>query len=121
LIFWGEEIFSFVFGEPWQNAGTYAQVMVPWLFAKSIFSPISSIPIVLQKQRQLFAFTLILNLLIPASFIIGSRYYERFESLLLLVSILGFFCVSLMILWIRHISINHKLVDHKSKLEFDGE
>jgi hypothetical protein len=82
--------------------------MVPWLFAKSLFSPISTIPIVLKRQKQLFVLTLILNLMIPISFLAGSVVSNSFESILLLVSVLGFVYVSFMILWIRHITINLK-------------
>jgi O-antigen/teichoic acid export membrane protein len=108
LILWGKEIFAFVFGKMWQDAGIYAQIMVPWLFAKSLFSPISTIPIVLKKQKQLFMLTLILNLMIPAGFFAGSVLSNDFESILFLVSVLGFVYVGFMIFWIRHITINLK-------------
>ena len=82
LIIWGKEIFGFVFGEIWKDAGTYAQIMVPWLFAKSLFSPISSIPIVLKKQKQLFVLTTILNLMVPVSFLMGGLIMNNFSIML---------------------------------------
>lgn len=50
IFFFGEEIFGFVFGDPWLGAGTIASIMVPFYFMRFIASPISSIFAVLGKQ-----------------------------------------------------------------------
>lgn len=43
-------LFPFVFGEEWQDAGRYAQALVPWLFMNLITSPISTLFIVVERQ-----------------------------------------------------------------------
>ena len=47
-------MFSFVFGEEWFIAGTYAEVLSIWMFINFILSPISNILIVINKQKQNF-------------------------------------------------------------------
>lgn len=54
LFFYGDTMFSFVFGEDWFIAGTYAEVLSIWMFINFILSPISNILIVINKQKQNF-------------------------------------------------------------------
>ncbi len=56
FIILAEDLFTFVFGADWLTAGTYAQILAPWLFAVFIFSPISTLFSVLEKQRILSYF-----------------------------------------------------------------
>ncbi len=65
ILIWGPEIFSWYLGSNWLNAGKYAQIMAPALFLNFIFSPISTTPIVYNKQKTAFIITLmgyVLNL-----------------------------------------------------------
>jgi O-antigen/teichoic acid export membrane protein len=54
LFFIGDELFAFVFGENWRQAGEYSQIMAPWLMLNLIVSPISQLPIVLGKLKAFF-------------------------------------------------------------------
>lgn len=45
------EIFGFVFGEKWIEAGRYAQIILPWIFMVSLVLPLSFIPDLYRKQR----------------------------------------------------------------------
>ncbi len=47
-----EDLFTFVFGADWLTAGTYARILAPWFFAVFIFTPISGLFGVLEKQRE---------------------------------------------------------------------
>ncbi len=44
-------IFGFVFGEDWMEAGRYAQLMLPWIFMVSLAMPLSFIPDLYKKQQ----------------------------------------------------------------------
>ena len=57
------ELFAFVFGEKWRIAGEYSQILIPYLFLNFIISPISNIPIIIGKQKEIFFLALIGNLL----------------------------------------------------------
>lgn len=52
LFFFGEPIFGFVFGQKWATSGTYASIMVPWLMLNFLLSPISSLPMILSRQKE---------------------------------------------------------------------
>lgn len=52
LLFFGPDLFAFVFGEQWYKAGQYAQWMAPWLYLQFQWSPLSTIVSVLELQRE---------------------------------------------------------------------
>lgn len=45
------EIFGFIFGDKWIEAGKYAQILLPWIFMVSLVMPLSFIPDLYKKQR----------------------------------------------------------------------
>jgi O-antigen/teichoic acid export membrane protein len=45
------EIFGFVFGDKWVEAGRYARILLPWIFMVSLVMPLSFIPDLYKKQR----------------------------------------------------------------------
>jgi O-antigen/teichoic acid export membrane protein len=45
------QIFGFVFGQNWVEAGRYAQIILPWIFMVSLVMPLSFIPDLYKKQR----------------------------------------------------------------------
>ncbi|PWL28816.1 MAG: hypothetical protein DCO96_08345 [Fluviicola sp. XM-24bin1] len=54
LFFFGEELFGFVFGDEWREAGYYSEIMTPWFMVNFVSSPITSLPLVLGKQKEFF-------------------------------------------------------------------
>lgn len=46
------EIFGFVFGENWIEAGVYARYMLPWIFVGGLAMPLSFMPDMYQEQRK---------------------------------------------------------------------
>ncbi len=59
LFFYGETLFPFVFGEQWQESGRFAEWMAPMLFVNFIISPLSTLMLVLNKQREAFWIALV--------------------------------------------------------------
>lgn len=59
LFFFGSELFGFVFGERWTEAGRIAEILAPALLLNFIVSPISSLSLVLSKQKLMFGFGLL--------------------------------------------------------------
>ena len=45
------EIFGFIFGEKWIEAGRYVQIILPWIFMVGLVMPLSFIPDLYKKQR----------------------------------------------------------------------
>jgi O-antigen/teichoic acid export membrane protein len=90
LFFFGEDLFSVVFGEQWVTSGRYSEIMSCWLMLNFIMSPVSHIPLLLNRQKEYFFIGLtssILQLtgfgLIP--FLYGDTY--DFENILIFVSV----------------------------------
>ncbi len=54
IMFWGEDLFAFIFGESWRFSGRLSEIMVPWLLLNFVTSPISTLPLVLNRQRSFF-------------------------------------------------------------------
>lgn len=54
LLFFGPFLFSFVFGYRWHGAGQYAQILAFLVFARFIFTPISRIYSVFERQKKAF-------------------------------------------------------------------
>ena len=48
--YFAPDLFAFVFGEDWRQAGIYAQWMVPWIIAQFVVSPLSIIISVTENQ-----------------------------------------------------------------------
>ena len=59
IYFFGEPIFIYVFGQNWSESGKLSELMAPWLMFNFLISPLSVIPLVLEKQRGFFALALI--------------------------------------------------------------
>ncbi len=55
LIFlYGEEMFGWVFGKEWSRAGAMSEILSFWLAINFMVSPLSSIPLVLRRQKEFF-------------------------------------------------------------------
>ena len=68
LFFIVEELFAFVFGEAWREAGTFAQILMPMFLLQFIVSPLSIMFLVAEKQKldfilQIFLFLSIISVL----------------------------------------------------------
>ncbi len=50
LFFFIEDLITLVFGEPWREAGSYAQIMVPALFLRFMANPLSFIIYIAEQQ-----------------------------------------------------------------------
>jgi len=86
LYFIAPDLFAFVFGEKWRVAGEYSQILIPYLFMNFLISPISQLPIILDKQKTFFYFSLIGNSLFIISILLGQIY--NIKVVLCLISVL---------------------------------
>lgn len=58
VMVFGPDLFELVFGSDWREAGEYARIMSPWLFLNFIASPLSNLPLILNKQRRFFLYSM---------------------------------------------------------------
>ncbi len=53
----GPWLFTFVFGQPWQQAGVYTSALAGWLLLLTVASPFANLLSVHQQQRAGLSFT----------------------------------------------------------------
>jgi O-antigen/teichoic acid export membrane protein len=80
----GKEIVLFFFGAGWAEAGVYAQILCIWIFSQFLYSPISTIFCVLEKQKDFLQFNIILFIIRVFSVSIGGLLHSPRLSLILL-------------------------------------
>lgn len=92
LIILGEELFSYIFGSDWAASGTYAKILMPWMFLVFIASPLSTLYSVLEKQNIGLWFNLVLLVSRIGALYIGAMYGGPIFALI-------FFSVTGIIFW----------------------
>jgi O-antigen/teichoic acid export membrane protein len=105
LIIAGPEIFCFVFGEQWRQAGVFARWMAPWLYMVFVTSPLSILFSVMEKQKEDLLFQIVLILVRVGAIALGA-WYDDLSLALILFSLGSTFCWIGALVWISHISGN---------------
>lgn len=87
LFVFGEDLFVFVFGSEWKEAGRIASIMSPMILFTFISSPTSSGFVVFRKQNYNLIFGIFEFLFRPCSFYLGYYFKDFFLGLKVLVAI----------------------------------
>ncbi|GIU01295.1 polysaccharide biosynthesis protein [Sulfurovum sp. TSL6] len=98
IIVFAPDIFAFVFGEVWREAGVYTQVLSPWLGMVIFTSTISFIPSLLNLQRKALFLEIVYTILRVIAISIG-LYYQNVFIALICYSIVGFLMLNYNIWW----------------------
>jgi O-antigen/teichoic acid export membrane protein len=109
ILLFGPQLFSFVLGEKWVVAGEYARYLTPWLFLHFVFSPVFQVAVIIEKQEQLFYVSLVHNVIVLGSILIGGFVFNEIKLGFLILSILqiGFYFFAYRwVLKISHNSVN---------------
>lgn len=103
----GDNIFQLVFGQSWSSSGTYARILVPWLFLMFISSPLSSVFYILEKQSIALAFDIILLASRILSLYLGGLYGDPYVAVILfsITGALANFIMNLAILSLSKVHI----------------
>lgn len=114
----GPEIFSFIFGENWLIAGTYAQIFSPYLLILFFLKPINSLYRIYSKQDKLLYFNILNFIVFCLSVTIGGLMDDVFLTIIL-VSICGVFIYGWIYIWIlQKMRINIFLIIKLTKKYF---
>lgn len=104
IILFGPHLFEFVLGEKWRVAGEYAQYLTPWLFASFVISPVQQIAVIVNKQFEIFLFSLLGNLIIFGSIILGGLVFNNILTGFVILSVLQMVYFLWIYLWIKRIA-----------------
>lgn len=81
-----DELFVFVFGEAWAVAGVFAKILTPMFFFQFISSPLSSMYIIANKQREDLYLQIAIFSSAVGSFLLGVYFNQGIEVSLILFS-----------------------------------
>lgn len=104
LAIFGQELFGFIFGDEWAEAGLYVQILTPWFFMNFLISPMGQIPIILNKQKQVFLLSLIGNSLLFLSILVAGAFFDSIEVGFILISVTQAFYYGYLLLWFNRIT-----------------
>lgn len=97
------ELFAFLFGAEWREAGVYVQWMTPWLVMVFVASPLSNLVSVMERQAQGLIFQLSLFVLRSTAIVIGAHLGGALLAIAL-YSITGFLVWAVFAVWLLHIT-----------------
>ena len=106
LFFFGEPIFTFVFGKDWTIAGTYAAYMAPRLMVHFVISPVSFLPVLYHRQKTNFLISVIGNLIILAAIAVMSILDYDFTEVLIVLVGLNTLLMIFILIWYFSLSRN---------------
>jgi hypothetical protein len=70
----------FVFGDQWLESGKLSEIMAPWLMLNFISSPLTIIPLVLEKQKTFFFISISGSILQVAGFLILPNLFNAHQD-----------------------------------------
>lgn len=111
LYFNANEIFAFVFGAQWEEAGTYLKDLLPWLFMIYLTTGFSFIPNLLKKQKAALIFEIIQFGLRFMALTVGLQE-ANLSKALSYYSAVGVFMLSIVLVWYYY------LLKNKSKFNY---
>ncbi|MDX8341469.1 oligosaccharide flippase family protein [Draconibacterium sp. IB214405] len=113
LGFWGEQIFSLIFGAEWAFSGYLAQLISPWLFFVMLGSPLSAILIVKEKQHVSMWYNILMLIARATSLLIGGLILKDVVSTIVLYSFTGlvfFAFLTIYSLFLAGVNLKHAIL-----------
>lgn len=104
---------NYIFGQEWGNSGIYVRILIPWLFVGFLSAPISSLIVILRKQKVILIYDLLLLISRAIALHVGFVFYNDILVSLTLFSIVGVVFNSLILLYFFRIS---KMVNKKANI-----
>jgi len=99
IFLWGPDLFAFVFGAPWREAGEYARILSPWMLLRFAFAPLSQVPLLVRRQKELLGLNVLGVALILGAVAAGGLWTGNVKWSLFLLSITQVIFLSGMIFW----------------------
>jgi len=89
ILIFGQEIFSFVFGEEWREAGLIAQIAVIWFYFSFISAPTNMIFNILDLQKMRLYIQIITLIFRVISILIGAYIFNSYIVAIFLFVVVG--------------------------------
>lgn len=83
FIYFAPDIFRILFGNNWEEAGVYTQILSPWLLLNVLVATVAFIPSLVNKQKKALIVSVVQSILILSGLYIGVIYNDIYLSLIL--------------------------------------
>ena len=101
----GPDLFSFIFGDNWRQAGEFARWMTPWIYLQFISSPLSVVYLATEKIAQSVMWQTTLFIVNISALFIGVFINEVLATVMIL-SAANTACYIILFIWIARLSNN---------------
>jgi O-antigen/teichoic acid export membrane protein len=109
LIFFGPDLFAFVFSKEWRIGGEYAQILSPWIYFDFIRMTVSQVPIILRKQKHMLFTSFLGVLALTTSILTAGLIFNDIKIGLYFSSAFLSILAIYITFWIYKISDNKKI------------
>ncbi len=104
---------DYIFGENWIDVGTYVRILLPWLFLGFLSGPVSSLIVILNKQRTILIYHILLLASRFTAIYLGYTLYNDILVSLMFFSAVGVFFNLLILIYFFRISKQSVHQKHK--------
>lgn len=98
-----------IFGEDWVDVGMYSRILIPWLFFAFLSNPLTSLIIILNKQKKIVIFDALLLIFRFLALFFGYYFYKDIVISLILFSGVGVLFNILIFIYLSKISKEKKV------------
>lgn len=106
LLLFGPSLFAFVFGEEWRESGVYARLLAPYICIDFLRYGVSQLPIILGKVKQMFYWSLLGNVVLFTSLLLGILVFDDLKTGFVMVSMTMVIYFIFLFLWIYKLAKN---------------
>jgi O-antigen/teichoic acid export membrane protein len=110
-------LFAFVFGEEWRESGEIAKYLIPWFYVNLLVSPISHLPVLLNKQKSYFWVNIGGTVFVLGSVLVPLFFPTWFTHQQVFIFISGAHCVfiTFLLTWFFYQVNRHKAPVNKNE------
>lgn len=76
VFFFGDDLFALVFGENWRESGAFSEILVPMFMVNFVSSSLSTIPLILRRQRSFFILAIFGTVIMLLSLIVPNTFFN---------------------------------------------
>lgn len=100
---------DYIFGDIWVDVGLYSRILIPWLFVAFLSNPLTSLIVILNKQKTILIFDSITLVFRFLAMFIGYYFYNNIIISLLLFSGVGILFNILIFFYLLKVSKEKKI------------
>ena len=98
-----------LFGENWSDVGLYSRILIPWLFFAFLSNPITSLIMILNKQKTIIFYDIFLLIFRFLALFLGYYFYKNIVISLMLFSAVGVLFNILIFIYLLKTSKENKI------------